>query len=316
VIFRTPPGGGRLGGVRRTKGSNRTSGRGINVADCRPDGKLVSLPAGTSSLPGTRAPAGIDTSTAHIARVYNYWLGGKDNFAPDRAAAQEVIAAYPAILASVRAQRAFLGRAVRYLAAEAGVTQFLDIGTGLPSADNTHEVAQRVTPQARIVYVDNDPSVLVHARALLASSRQGMTAYVEADLREVAPILRAAAGTLDFTRPVGLLLVGVLHCIPDRQDPGRIVARLLDALAPGSYLVLAHPASDIHTSQIGQATSRFNRLADQGVTLRGRGAVAAFLDGLDLVDPGLVQLHRWRPGPGGPEPGHDLANYGAVGRKP
>jgi hypothetical protein len=283
------------------------------VADSRPDSKLGSLPAAPGPPP---APAGLDTSTAHIARVYNYWLGGKDNFAPDRAAAEQVIAAYPAILASVRAQRAFLGRAVTYLAAGAGITQFLDIGTGLPSADSTHEVAQRVTPQARIVYVDNDPIVLQHARALLASSPPGVTAYVDADLRETGTILRAAAETLDFTQPAGLLLVGVLHCIPDGQDPAGIVRRLLAALAPGSYLVLAHPASDIHTRQISVAASRFNQQAEQGVTLRGRDAVQCFTGGVDLVDPGLVQLHRWRPGPGGPEPGHDLANYGAVGRKP
>jgi hypothetical protein len=263
-----------------------------------------------------RAPAGIDVSTAHIARVYNYWLGGKDNFAPDREAAGQVIAAYPTILASVRAQREFLGRAVHYLAAEVGIRQFLDVGTGLPSADNTHEVAQRAAPEARIVYVDNDPIVLAHARALLTSSPEGLTAYVDADLRDTDKILQKAAEVLDFDEPVAVMLVGVLHCIPDAEDPAEMVQRLLAAVAPGSYLVVAHPASDIHETQIGDAATRLNRVMADGVTLRTEEAVRPFLAGADLVDPGLVQLHRWRPGPDGPVPSHELANYGAVGRKP
>jgi S-adenosyl methyltransferase len=284
------------------------------VADSRPDKELGSLPAGPADP--APAPAGIDTRTAHISRVYNYWLGGKDNFAADRAAAEQVIEAYPDVLASVRAQRAFLGRAVHFLAAEAGITQFVDVGTGLPWANNTHEVAQRAAPQSRIVYVDNDPIVRTHADALLTSGSRGSVAYVEADLRDPGSILRVAAAHLSMGQPVGLLLMGVLHCIPDDEDPARIVRLLMGGLARGSYLVLSHPASDIHTRQIGVAATRFNQVAEQGVTLRGRDAVLRFLDGLDLVEPGLVQVHRWRPGPGGPEPGHDLANYGAVGRKP
>jgi SAM-dependent methyltransferase len=264
----------------------------------------------------SEAPTGIDTSTAHIARVYNYWLGGKDNYAPDRAAAAQVIEAYPPIRASVRAQRAFLQRAVSYLAGEAGLRQFLDVGTGLPSADNTHEVAQRVAPGARIVYVDNDPIVLAHARALLTSSPQGATAYLDADLRDTGKILEAATGILDFDEPIAVMLVGILHCVPDGDDPAGLVAQLLAALAPGSHLVVAHPASDIHAEQIGDAATRFNRVMDDGVTLRTHAEVARFLAGLDLAEPGLVQLHRWRPGPEGPEPAGDLANYGAVGRKP
>jgi len=164
--------------------------------------------------------------------------------------------------------------------------------------------------------VDNDPIVRTHADSLLTSGSRGSVTYVQADLRNPEPILRVAAASLSMGRPVGLLLAGVLHCIPDSDDPAGIVRRLLAGLAPGSYLVLAHPASDIHTEQIGVAATRFNQLAGQGVTLRSRDAVQRFLDGVDLVEPGLVQLHRWRPGPGGPEPGHDLANYGAVGRKP
>jgi trans-aconitate methyltransferase len=265
---------------------------------------------------GDNPPAGIDVSTAHIARVYNYWLGGKDNYARDREAAGQVIAAYPPILASVRAQREFLGRAVRYLAAEAGIRQFLDIGTGLPSAGNTHELAQRIAPEAKIVYVDNDPIVLAHSRALLTSSLEGLTAYLEADLRDADEILQKAAGVLDFDQPVAVMLVGVLHCIPDADDPAGLVERLLAGVAPGSYLVIAHPANDIHATQIGDAASRLNQVMEEGVTLRSHAQVSRFLDGVQLVEPGLVQLHRWRPGPAGPVPDHELANYGAIGRKP
>ena len=238
------------------------------------------------------APAGVDISTAHIARVYNYWLGGKDNYAPDREAAAHVIEAYPPIRVSVRAQRAFLRRAVSYLAAEAGLRQFLDIGTGLPSADNTHEVAQRAAPGARIVYVDNDPIVLAHARALLTSSPDGATAYLDADLRDTGKILQAAAGILDFGQPVAVMLVGVLHCIPDADDPAGLVRQLVAALAPGSYLVVAHPASDIHAEQMGDAATRFNRVMDDGVTLRSHARGRPV--------PGRPGTGRARPGPAAP----------------
>jgi SAM-dependent methyltransferase len=281
-----------------------------DVADDHSDDDSITSGSGDSP------PAGIDVSTAHIARVYNYWLGGKDNYVRDREAAGQVIAAYPPILASVRAQREFLGRAVRYLAAEAGIRQFLDIGTGLPSAGNTHELAQQAAPEAKIVYVDNDPIVLTHSRALLTSSLEGLTAYLEADLRDVGEILQKAAGVLDFDQPVAVMLVGVLHCIPDADDPAGLVERLLAGLAPGSYLVIAHPANDIHATQIGDAASRLNRVMEEGVTLRSHAQVSRFLDGVQLVEPGLVQLHRWRPGPAGPVPDHELANYGAIGQRP
>jgi len=255
----------------------------------------------------------VDTGVAHIARVYNYWLGGKDNFAADREAAELVISAYPSILASVRAQRDFLGRAVEYLVAQAGVCQFLDIGTGLPTASNTHEVAQLVAPESRVVYVDNDPIVLAHARALLASDPAGTTAYLDADLRDTSGILAAAANTLDFSQPVAVMLIGVLHCVPDADDPAGLVRRLLDAVPPGSHLVIAHPASDIHATQIGSAANRLNQVMADPVTMRSHAEVARFFDGLDLVAPGLVQLHRWRAVPADPEV--DLANYGGVARK-
>ena len=256
-----------------------------------------------------------DTGVPHIARVYNYWLGGKDNFAADREAAEQVIATAPHVLASVRAQRAFLGRAVHFLVAEAGIGQFLDIGTGLPSANNTHEVAQRAAPESRVVYVDNDPIVLAHARALLTSSPAGATAYIEADLRGTGTLLAEAARTLDLGRPVALMLLGVLHCIPDADDPHAIVARLLAAVPPGSYLVVAHPASDIAAGQMARSSQDYNEKAAAPVTMRSHAEVSRFFDGLDMVEPGVVQLHRWRPGIG--DLAHsELANYGGVGRKP
>ena len=255
----------------------------------------------------------VDTGVAHIARVYNFWLGGKDNFAADREAAELVISSYPTILASVRAQREFLGRAVSYLAGEAGIRQFLDLGTGLPTASNTHEVAQQVAPESRVVYVDNDPIVLAHARALLASDPAGTTAYLDADLRDTSEILAEAANTLDFSEPVAVMLIGVLHCVPDSDDPAGLVGRLLDAVPPGSYLVIAHPASDIHATQIGSAANRLNQVMADPVTMRSRAEVNRFFDGLDLVEPGLVQLHRWRAVPADPEV--ELANYGGVARK-
>ena len=269
-----------------------------------------------ASAAASTVPDAFDTSVAHIARVYNYWLGGKDNYAADRVAAEEVIAAYPTIHTSVRAQRAFLGRAVRYLVAEAGIRQFLDIGTGLPSASNTHEVAQREAPECRIVYVDKDPIVLAHARALLTSSPQGATEYIDADLRDTAEILKQAAAILDFGKPLAVMLLGVLHCIPDADGPAALVAQLVAAVPSGSYLVISHPARDIHTSQVTTASDRMNPMMSEPVTLRTQDEVSRFLAGLDLVEPGLVQLHRWRPGPEGPVPGHDIANYGAVARKP
>jgi hypothetical protein len=187
----------------------------------------------------------IDTSVAHSARIYDYWLGGKDNFAADREAGELVIASRPGLRESVRANRAFLGRVVRLLAGELGIRQFLDVGTGIPSANNTHEVAQQVAPDARIVYTDNDPIVLAHARALLTSSKPGATAYLDIDLRDIDKLLQRAADTLDFSQPIAIMLLGILHLIPDDEDPWGMVARLVDAVPSGSYLVITHPASDL-----------------------------------------------------------------------
>ena len=243
--------------------------------------------------------SGLDTQHAHSARVYNYWLGGKDHFAADREAAERAIEANPGIVADVRANRAFLVRAVRYLTTECGIRQFLDIGTGLPTAGNTHEVAQAVAPAARIVYVDNDPVVLSHARALLTSSHEGATAYLEADLRDTAAILREAARTLDFSEPTALMLLIVLHLIPDTDDPYGTVAALVRALPSGSYLVLSHPASDIRAAQMAEMTRRVNeRMSGPRATMRDRAAVTRFFDGLELLEPGVVQPQQWRPEPG------------------
>jgi O-methyltransferase involved in polyketide biosynthesis len=268
------------------------------------------LPAPVDDQP---LPVNIDTGNAHIARVYNYWLGGKDNFEADRKAAEMVVESYPDIRVGVRTQRAFLGRTVRYLAAEAGIRQFLDIGTGLPSADNTHEVAQRVAPESRIVYVDNDPIVLAHARALLTGSSQGSTAYLDADVRDTGEILRVAAETLDFGEPIALMMLGLLQCVPDADDPAGIVKRLLNAVPSGSYLVISHPASDILADQMARGATRMNTVMAAPVTLRTRAEVARFFEGLDLLEPGVVQAHRWRADP--PDPDRDIPNYGGVARK-
>jgi hypothetical protein len=256
----------------------------------------------------------IDISVAHPARVYDYWLGGKDNFAADREAAEQVLAATPGLRFRVRANRAFLARAVRFLAGEAGVGQFLDIGTGIPAADNTHQVAQAVAPEARIVYVDNDPIVLAHARALLASGPHGATQYVHGDVREPAAILEQAAQTLDFSQPIALMLLGILHLVQDSEDPYRIVAELMAALPPGSYLAISHPASDIHPGQ-AEAQKRYNERVSTPQTLRTRDEVARFFTGLDLVPPGLVYVHTWRPDPGDAALPGATSAYGGVARK-
>jgi hypothetical protein len=230
----------------------------------------------------------------HNARVYNYLLGGKDNFAVDREAGDRFLAAFPDVAHSVRANRAFLARAVRYLAETEGIRQFLDIGTGLPTANNTHEVAQAVAPGSRIVYVDNDPLVLTHARALLTSSAEGACAYVDADLRNPDKILAAAADTLDFTRPVAVMLVAVLQLIDDADDPAGIVGRLMAECVPGSFLTISHPASDLDTG-LDVATRQFNQSGGDRATNRDRAAVVRLFDGCELVAPGVVQVSQWRP---------------------
>jgi len=274
--------------------------------------------AGESVAGGGRSeralPSELDTTVAHPARVYDYWLGGKDNFAADREAAERVLAVIPDLRWRVRANRAFLARTVRFLAVDVGVRQFLDIGTGIPTANNTHAVAQATTPTSRIVYVDNDPIVLTHARALLTSTPEGCTDYLHADLRDPESIIEGASRTLDFGQPITVMLLGVLHLVQDSEDPWGIVTSLMAAVPSGSYLVISHPALDIHPGQ-AEAQKLYNERVATQQTLRSRADVARFLEGMELVDPGLVQVHQWRPDPGVVVPAGIASAYGAVGRK-
>lgn len=256
-----------------------------------------------------------DTGIPHPARVYDAWLGGKDNFAADRAAAEAGIQAFPATVKSVRANRAFLARAVEYLTADAGIRQFLDIGTGLPSASNTHEVAQAIAPETKVVYVDNDPIVLAHARALLTSTSPGVTTYVDADLRDPAKILREAASTLDFTQPVAVMLIAVLHFIPDQAGPQQIVDTLTRAVPAGSYVTISHTAKDIFPEEMAKFGRAMNKDVPGTVTLRDHDQVAGFFTGLELQEPGVVPVSKWRPR-SAEEAAAPAVLWGAVARKP
>jgi hypothetical protein len=239
-----------------------------------------------------------DSTVSHQARVYNYLLGGKDYFAADRAYADALAGIYPGVAATARANRDFLGRAVRFMAGEAGLSQFLDIGTGIPAQGSTHEIAQEVRPDSRIVYVDNDPVVLSHARAFLVGREPGTTDYLDADLHDPGRILQEAARTLDFTRPVGLLLVAILHAIPDQHDPYGIVATLMDALPAGSYLVVSHWAKDEDDrDSVAKVTNAARELSRHQYTARSEAEIARFFDGLELAAPGLISAQNWRPAP-------------------
>ncbi len=260
----------------------------------------------------------INTTVPHSARVWNYFLGGKDNFAVDRAAGDQYREIFPEIMDIARADRGFLGRAVRYLAGEAGVRQFLDIGTGLPTLDNTHEVAQRAAPSSRIVYVDNDPLVLVHTRALLVTNPEGATNYIEADLREPDKILEAAAATLDFNRPVAVMLLGILHFIPDTDEAYTVVDRLMGAVPSGSYLSLTHATLEIGGDSQGNAKAQaeWNAKAAVPLTPRTKQQIARFYQDLELLEPGIVSMTQWRPDEAARELPEVVAGYCAVGRKP
>jgi hypothetical protein len=270
-------------------------------------------PAGGTA--GKAKPPAFDTSVANQARIYDYLLGGKDNYAADREAVDAVIKIAPEMGFTARANRAFLGRAVRYLAAEAGIRQFLDIGTGIPTAGNTHHVAQAVAPESRVVYVDYDPIVLAHARALLNSSDAGATEYIDADLRDTDTILARAGRLLDFTQPVAVTMLFILHAIPDEDDPHAIVATVLDALPPGSYLALSHLGSDIFDEEAQQGFQNIvGRMSQQQYTGRSREQMLRFFKGMELVEPGLVRIEEWRPDPGSVNDYKSTA-WGAVGRK-
>ena len=256
-----------------------------------------------------------DTSVPHIARVYDYWLGGTDNFAADRVMGERTLQAYPNLVYSVRANRAFLARAVRFLAGEAGIRQFLDIGTGIPTANNTHEVAQRVAPSSRIVYVDHDPVVLSHAQALLTSTPEGACTYIDADLRDPEAILAAAADTLDFSQPVAVMLIAVMHFIGDDAEASAIMRRLMAACVPGSYVALSHAASDIDAAQMAEMVRRLNESTAEKTTLRDRAGVTRLFDGLELVEPGVIRAAEWRPDTD-LEAASPAALWGGVARKP
>jgi hypothetical protein len=247
----------------------------------------------TTRADGTVASR-FDPDTPHPARIYNYWLAGKDHFPADRRAAEEVIRHRPEVVAGARANRAFLARSVRYLAARCGIRQFLDIGTGLPAPASTHEVAQQAAPDCAVVYADNDPLVLAFARALLTCRPPGRSGYVDADLRDTATLLDKSSRTLDFTRPVAVLLLAVLHFIPDSDDPEGIVATLISTLAPGSYVVISHLTGDLAPGPVAAGVDAYNEMVPTGVTPRTHAQVTALFGGLSLVPPGVVPVAEWR----------------------
>jgi len=259
----------------------------------------------------------LNTGVPQVARVYDYWLNGKDNFTADRIAGEETIAAFPGIKLSAQANRAFLRRTVRYLAAAEGIRQFLDIGTGLPAANNTHEVSQAAAPESRVVYVDNDPLVLAHARALLTSSPEGVTAYLDADIENTDTILEQTATTLDFSRPVGIVLLAILHYVPDLAEARRIVSRLMGAVPAGSFLVISHAGSDLLPADVTAFEKSLNAHlpAEHRHVARPRDVVASFFESVQLVEPGLVRVSDWRPD--SPEEAETpTILWGGVARKP
>ncbi len=261
----------------------------------------------------SRPRARVDPSVPHAPRIWNHWLGGKDNFAADREVGDRMAEMYPDIVRLARADRAFLRRTVTYLVTERGIRQFLDIGTGLPTADNTHQVAQSLAPESRIVYVDNDPLVLSHARALLTGTPEGATDYIDADIHDPEAILREAERTLDFDRPVALMLLGVLIYVPDTEEAYGVVTRLMDALPPGSHLVIAHSTSEIYGAATEDVVRMRNERVQPVMTLRSGAEIARFFDGLELAEPGLLPVTRWRPDLAGQE---DVDEFGGVAEKP
>ncbi|HEX8934418.1 MAG TPA: SAM-dependent methyltransferase [Pseudonocardiaceae bacterium] len=265
-----------------------------------------------------KLPSGVDTSVSRSARVWNYWLGGKDNYPVDHEAGDGFAAILPSIVDVARASRAFLVRAVRYLVAEAGIRQFLDVGTGLPTANNTHQVAQATAPECRIVYVDNDPMVLVHARALLTSTPEGVTNYVDADLQDTDTVLREAARTLDFTQPVALMVMGTIEHVMDNDEAYATVNRLLDPLVSGSYLALYDPTTDgVHGKEMFEACRLWNESGGTPpVAVRSSQEIAQFFDRLELIEPGVVSVPLWRPDPNQLGVPAEVNTFGGVGRKP
>jgi S-adenosyl methyltransferase len=269
--------------------------------------------AGNSAPSDPQPQWALDTGVPHTARVWNYFLGGEDNFVSDREAGERIAKVNPPILELARASRAFLVRAVRHLTEEVGIRQFLDIGTGLPTFNNTHEVAQEIAPESRIVYVDNDPLVLVHAGALLTSTSSGATRYLEADLREPETILREAAPILDLGRPVAIMLIAILHHIADTREAQDIVGRLMDALPSGSHLAIAHA---VHSETMDEGARQWNLVGKPTLNPRTPEEIESFFDGLDLLEPGVVTTTRWRPGDVDLGVTHEVDQYAGIGRKP
>ena len=259
--------------------------------------------------------ARLNTGVAHNARVWNYWIGGKDNYEVDQQVGEHVAGMFPIIRDIARADRDFLGRAVSFLAGERGVRQFLDIGTGLPTAENTHEIAQRLAPDSRIVYVDNDPIVLVHARTLLTGTHDGVTAYIDADVHDPDAILERAGRTLDFTQPVAVMMLGILNFVLDVDKAREIVRRVMAAAPSGSFLVLTHPTFDDVLGGAGQipAMKFWNENATPPITARSGADIAAFFEGLEVLEPGMVSCGQWRAEPGSAVL---VPQYGAVAVKP
>jgi S-adenosyl methyltransferase len=256
----------------------------------------------------------VDSSMPHSARVWNYWLGGKDFYPVDRAVGDQVMAMFPDISRLARADRAFLGRAVRFLAGEAGIRQFLDIGTGLPTANNTHQVAQAIAPASRIVYVDNDPLVLVHARALLTSTAEGACDYIDADMRDTGKILAEAAKTLDFSQPVALMMLGIVGQVPDSDRPEAIIGQLMEVMPSGSYLALSDGTNT--SSTFTSAVEAYNQSSANTYHPRSPEQLTGFFSGLELVTPGVVELNQWRPDASAFPDAEEVPGMGGVGRKP
>lgn len=260
-------------------------------------------------------PDKLNTGVAHNARVWNYWVGGKDHYEVDQQVGDQVATMFPVIRDVARADRDFLGRAVRFLAADRGVRQFLDIGTGLPTLENTHEIAQRIAPESRIVYVDNDPIVLVHARSLLVGAPQGATDYIDADAHRPDSIIEGASATLDLGRPVAVMMLGILNFILDTEQALDTVRRIMASVPSGSYLVMTHPTTDTDLGGEGnvEAMKFWNANATPPITARSRSEISAFFAGLDLLAPGLVSCSQWRAGSESPDV---LPQFGAVAVKP
>ena len=263
-----------------------------------------------------RLPADIDITVPQPARFWDYLLGGKDNYPVDREVGEQVLSIFPDLLDAARADRGFLVRVVRYLVRDAGIRQLLDIGTGLPTVNNTHQVAQATAPECRIVYVDNDPMVLVHARALLTSTKEGSTDYLHADVRDPERILHEAARTLDFSQPVALMLLGIMNYILDSTEAHGIIKQLVAALPPGSYLAMSHPTAEIHADAIKTSVEHYNSSGAPPIRTRNRQELTRFFDGLELVEPGVVSCSLWRPDPSDFGTHIEVTQYGGLAHKP